>query len=287
MVIATLNRPAHVLGLLESVPLDARALVDVIVVDQAPDRSLEAALSLSPDLPSLRYVHSLLRNASHARNLGAELARTSWVCFPDDDARLLPETLSRALPLLGEDIALVGGRIVNEQGQPHLIRWLEQDASITPETIDHCFVESAFFIRRDVLLSVGGFDPTFGPGSDFPSAEGADLLRRLWQRYPGLPSHYTPRISIYHPSKGQEQSHDSCQRVQQFAVGEGAFTARHHRQLPMLPIARRLLFRALAGCVSRGHKRRRKLAYTRGFWQGVRMYKAHSTPLSSRNGGAQ
>jgi hypothetical protein len=42
-------------------------------------------------------------------------------------------------------------------------------------------------VRRDALLSIGGFDPAFGPGARFPSADDVDLEVRLllngWQVY--------------------------------------------------------------------------------------------------------
>ena len=280
IVIATLDRHGQLFDLLRSIGEQGVTSLEVIVVDQAEARSVPSLLeSFGAGFP-IRYVHSDQKNASVGRNLGARLARGTWLFFPDDDAQLLPETLTNAVAFLCDSLDLVTGRIVDESGRAHIISWLDHPAAITPHTMEQTFVESSFFIRRKLFLRCGGFDPLFGPGAVFPSAEGADLLRRLWQ-CGSFRSLYTPAIAIYHPAKGQEPSAASCARIGAHALGEGAYTARHLRVLQLGRLVRRLVCRTIASCVSRGYNRRRRIVYLRSFLQGLTQYRSSYAQLSA------
>jgi hypothetical protein len=56
-------------------------------------------------------------------------------------------------------------------------------------------------------------------------------------------------------------------------MGEGAFTVRHYRVLPLFTIGRKLLFRSAGTMICRGEKRLRKLAYLKGFFAGASRYR--------------
>jgi GT2 family glycosyltransferase len=259
------------LELLQSIPQRNLDAIEIAVVDQNLD-------DLHPELERLKFSRPHLhfcvdfQNASAARNLGAEHARGLWVMFPDDDATFLPETLDHALRMIKEDnFDLISGQIVDEVNAPHLLQWALEPTVITPETLEHTLVESSFFMRRDLFLRVGGFDPLFGPGASFPSAEGADLMYRLW-RQGNLRCQYTPAIALYHPAKHTPLTEAARQRIHDFAIGEGAFTARHFPALQRLTILRKLLFRTAGILISGGEKRLRKIAFLKGFGKGVVRY---------------
>jgi glycosyltransferase involved in cell wall biosynthesis len=271
LVVATLGRRQELLALLQSIPSEQRFAIEVVVVDQNAE-GLSAELAPFSDYLRLKHLPVSFCNANAARNLGAEHASASWLMFPDDDARFLPETLDRALQLIQSDrFDLIGGQIVNDANVPHLLQWLPHPTEITRHTIEHTLVESSFFIRKTFFLKAGGFDPLFGPGGIFPSAEGADLMQRMW-RHAGLRSRYDPAIAVYHPSKHTPSTHAGRQRIHDFAMGEGAFTMRHYRILPLLTIGRKLLFRMAGTMVCRGERRLCKLAYLRGFFLGAYRY---------------
>jgi GT2 family glycosyltransferase len=271
-VIATCGRDQTLRALLDSIPADCADRLRVVIVDQnGDDRLLPLLASGRPDL-SLEHLRVPFKNASLARNLGARHASTEWVAFPDDDATFLPMALRRFFALQSKSLDVIGGQIVDEAGAPHLIAWLEDEAKITPETLDFTFVESSFFIRGDVFLTVDGFDPLFGPGADYPAAEGADLMRRLWQRGKPLRTLYTPSIQLYHPQKLHDETPAGRDRVRRFAFAEGAFVARHLRVLRKTPLLRKLTLRTGGACLARGEKRLRKTAYLAGFFRGFFAY---------------
>ena len=197
------------------------------------------------------------------------------MAFPDDDATFQPGALADALRLTEEPLDLFSGQIVDGMGKAHLIAWLTAEAEITSANVEQCLVESSFFIQRDVFLSVGGFDPLFGPGGQFPAAEGADLMRRLWIVRNHLRTRYTPSIRIYHPDKLRlpaAKAEALRERIYDFACAEGAFTARYSQVLPLGAIATKLLFRFGGACIYRGERRRRNIAFLTGFCSGYYRY---------------
>lgn len=272
LIVATFGRRSAVVELLQSIPEHNRQHVEVVIVDQNVPPLVDELARLGTAF-RLKHLCTPLRNASAARNLGAANANAAWLMFPDDDATFEPDALDQFLHLIRHDrYDLISGQIVNREGVPHLLQWLEHPAAITPDTIDNTLVESSFAIRRDRFSSVGGFDPLFGPGAPFPSAEGADLLRRLW-RHGCLRTWFTPRIALQHPARSVEITAAARERIYNFAIGEGAFTARHYRQLPMVDIGRKLLLRVAGTLVTSGEQRRRKLSFLKGFRTGVLNYR--------------
>jgi GT2 family glycosyltransferase len=282
LVVATFGRRSEVIQLLQSIPVHNRRQIEIVVVDQN-EKPLVEELALSR-VPVSTHLYARIRNANAARNQGAAHAKAAWLMFPDDDATFHSDALDQFLNLIGEDrFDLISGQIVDDDGTPHLLRWLTHPAAITPQTLDATLVESSFAIRRDLFNAVGGFDPLFGPGSPFHSAEGADLVRRLW-RHGHLRSWFTPEIALRHPAKSDEMTVAARERVYNFAIGEGALTARHHPQLPMMTISRKLLFRVAGVLLTSGEKRRRKIAFLSGFVTGVfRYHKLQRDHITPRN----
>jgi GT2 family glycosyltransferase len=271
LVVATFGRDAELQALLESIPSHCFDHLHVVIVDQNTDDRLLPVLAAAPAKLSLDHLRVPFQNASRARNAGARHTCTQWVAFPDDDATFLPNALERFFAVQN-DFDLISGRIVDQAGVPHLIGWLDHEAEITGKTLDFTLVESSFFIRRDLFMSIEGFDPLFGPGGRFPAAEGADLMRRLWQQAKSPRTLYTPTIQLYHPEKFADETAAGRDRVRRFAFAEGAFVARHLGVLPKGPILRKLGFRSLGVCLTRGEKRLRKLAFLAGFVKGYHAY---------------
>jgi glycosyltransferase involved in cell wall biosynthesis len=272
LVVATLGRSDLLLECLQSVPADERPHVRVIVVDQNDTPFLSADLARLAQEMDLQHIRVPFRNASRARNHGAALASTPWVSFPDDDCRFLHDTLAIARQQITQsNLDLLSGQVVDDAGRPHIIGWLPHETELLPGGYERCFAESTFFIRKQVFDSVQGFDPIFGPGTQFPSNEGGDLLCRLWRTGTPLRSLYTPLLRYYHPDKDTGHSPQINARIESFAFGEGAFTLRHYTVLPMKKISVRLA-RVLGGLLLGRENPRRRMVYLRGFLRGALTY---------------
>lgn len=110
--------------------------------------------------------------------------------------------------------------------------------------------------RRKVLLDAGGFDPTFGNGSEARSADETELVLRLLKR--GSTLVWTPDMRVYHPSKSSAERITS-RRTYGFGMGRAL-----RRQRRALTTARYLvqLGQVAAGAVVRRDRARTREAAT-------------------------
>lgn len=113
VVIATRNRPQHVIDLLSALA-DQEHVPEAVVVVDSSDASQAPASGLGTG-SGLNVRHKTLERASlpHQRNVGAEIAIAAGaevICFLDDDVRPRPDYLRRLADLLERDtVGVVGG----------------------------------------------------------------------------------------------------------------------------------------------------------------------------------
>lgn len=181
IVIPTRNRQAEVGGAVDSALAQTVPGVEVIVVDDASSPPVE----LSQD-PRLRVVRlEEWGGMSAARNAGAAAAAGHWLTFLDDDNVLLPDMAERSLAAiegssLPPPVAVVsaiemvgkGGRVLDRRVPATHPRGDHFSLEPAPGDLSH-MTKQTLVVERELLLSVGGFDPTF------PSREMSDLFFRL------------------------------------------------------------------------------------------------------------
>jgi len=120
------------------------------------------------------------RGVSAARNLGLRSAQAPWVAFLDADDRALPQRLGAPLAALAAEPQLAhahGGWLrIHADGTPITVvePWRDGAGFDAVAALTHkAVLPSAWTLRRDVLLALGGFDETLA------HAEDVDLLLRL------------------------------------------------------------------------------------------------------------
>lgn len=271
LVVATVGRTAEVQAFLDSLlPISGPGL-DIIIADQNPDDRVARILRSHP-VPT-RHLRLDRPNASAARNAGAALARYGWLGFPDDDCRFLPDTLDHLIPAL-DKAPVVTGVTVDDAGRANILRWRHRSGPFDAWDMWRCMTESTLFVRRDLFTAIGGFDPDFGPGTDFPAAEGAEMLLRLFGAHPGLRGWFSRAIRIYHPTKIPPWTPEAVQRGYAYAVGEGGMLAKHPRPTCWWRTARYITKHSLAGMLPLGLRAacsRRKLG---GLLHGYLTYRS-------------
>ena len=94
LIVATVERVAHVDALLDSLSRQTWRDFDVVIVDQNDDDRLAPVVARHADLLDITRIRSP-RGLSKSRNAGLAVARGAIVAFPDDDCRYRPETLAR------------------------------------------------------------------------------------------------------------------------------------------------------------------------------------------------
>ena len=197
---------AHLLSeALASVVGQTLTPAEVLVVDDAADPETRAVVEQAAAVAPypVRYVENPQGGVCHSRNLGGRTAGQAIVAFLDDDDIWEPgflETVTNALLGDGSDFAMSG--IYRYEGTTRTAR-----VTVARLTSDTVFTDVAsmtgsnLIIRRDVLMAVGGFDPTMTVFND------RDLLVRLIDRgyrYSVVPAplshwreHPGPRIATF------------------------------------------------------------------------------------------
>ncbi len=239
LILATVGRTTELNRLFDTLAAQTFRDFDIIVVDQNRDDRL------LPVLHRARYLGLVLRHLKHlppnlalARNAGIAAADARWVGFPDDDCWYEPHTLERVM--------------TRSRSQDHpqgvITRWVEQDAAHTPGKLswhrssrfrDLPVSSITMFLRRELLVQIGGFDGRLGVGQWFGAGEETDMVLRALRA--GAHLAYDPHARVHHRVEPPAPTVSTLMRraAHLRARGTGAMYAKH--SLPAWVIARGLL----------------------------------------------
>ncbi len=152
---------------------------DVVVVDDRPRPGAQSPaaddLPVGDDLP-VRVLRSGGRGPAAARNVGWRASTTRWVCFLDDDVVPDPDWMSALATDLkaAEAAGAIGSQAVIDV-PTHPSRRPTDDERRTARLSTAQWITADMAYRRDMLVTVGGFDERF------PRAyrEDSDLAARI------------------------------------------------------------------------------------------------------------
>jgi GT2 family glycosyltransferase len=185
VVICTHNRSVLALDCVDALLRNPGAdALDIIVVDNASSSEEHARLLAGVQWPA-RLIEQPTPGLSHARNIGASVARGAWLAYLDDDALPYPDWAERALTLVNEspeNVGLIGGAVLpqwprdirDDSVQPDRLgsRWRTLLSLIEAERTEPGspvpdIVACNMLIRRELLTELGGFPTELGrtPGS--------------------------------------------------------------------------------------------------------------------------
>lgn len=201
IIVATYNRPDAIRSLLESIqkldwPTDR---LEVVVVDDGSSNPIEPALKSCASQLKLVVHRQENSGPAVARNTALSLATGKFVALLDDDCRPEPTWLRRLLDVLeSHPDAMVGGHTVN--GLPgniySTVSQMIVDRVYAAHNADpmHAgfFTSSNLAVRRELLLSLGGFDPAYR----YAGGEDRGLCDH-WRNAGGVMI-FEPRARIHH-----------------------------------------------------------------------------------------
>ena len=196
VVVATHNRPARLVALLDSMRAQTlpRDRYEVIVVDDGsadPTPRILADASARQDLRLTTFRQAPSRGPAAARNVGLRAARGRLVAFTDDDCTVSPGWLEGMLAAhAAHPWAVIQGRIeINPAEMEHfnpLAHTMESRA------LGPGFATANIAYPRELLEQIGGFDEQeFGWGG-----EDTDLGIRALKA--GAGAVYAPGAVVYH-----------------------------------------------------------------------------------------
>jgi GT2 family glycosyltransferase len=204
VLVCTRNRPESLLRTVRSILAEPSSDVELIVMDQSEGPESQQALAELAADPRLRYARTRARGKGASLNEGLRLARGAVVACTDDDCVASPGW-ARAMATAMETHPKAAIVFCNVLPEPHdrrlgyvpsYERTTERLLSSPGEARSGLGLGAGMALRRDAVLSFGGFDETFGPGARFCSGDDWDVsLRALLQ---GWQVYDTPTISVLH-----------------------------------------------------------------------------------------
>lgn len=129
VIIPTLKRPEHVKQVLHDLKIQTFLPSRVIIIEQDPEKNSVSKLEgfLKEKWP-FEIIHQFIHNtgACKARNIALQEVTSKWIFFADDDIRLSPEILHKALL----EINRLGISIINlnckQEGEKSIFRKIKQ-----------------------------------------------------------------------------------------------------------------------------------------------------------------
>jgi glycosyltransferase involved in cell wall biosynthesis len=187
---------------------------ELLVVDNGSvDDTRRVAEEYATSISGLRYLHEETIGLSYARNLGWQEARGEYVAYLDDDVKVPPHWLKKAMDIIEQQAPLAFGGpcypfYINPKPD-----WYKDEygsyvkatqASFTGDVA--CIAGFNMCIRRDILAQEQGFPVELGmSGNRLGYAEETFLFRSLVARH-GKCLYYDPEFSVYHLVRAEKTS---------------------------------------------------------------------------------
>jgi GT2 family glycosyltransferase len=220
VIVATRDRPESLRTCLDALLRLTYPRREIIVVDNAPtsNATMDLVTGAFGHMPHLRYTREDRPGLGRAHNHGLGLARGEMVAMTDDDVVPDPEWLTELVRAFAVDerVGCVTGLILPYELETPAQLWFEQyggfgrgfnrrvfDLSehrpadrLYPLTAGKFGAGANMAFRTHVLRSIGGFDPTLGPGTPTLGGEDIDAFFRVITA--GYQLAYEPGAFVYH-----------------------------------------------------------------------------------------
>jgi GT2 family glycosyltransferase len=204
VVVATRNRPAAVMGLLDALERQSDRDFDVVIVDQSDSANAEVEQRVAGS-ERLHVIRDDGRGTARARNLGWRSVGSTWVAFLDDDTPPAPDWAEslRAELVAHPEVDMVSGPVAAERSEDDGLPALGGFAVEEPQVLAGRYVRpwrvagGICTVRRATVERIGGWDERLGPGApEFLACEDMDFNYRLTRA--GGRVYLTPRVRVSH-----------------------------------------------------------------------------------------
>ena len=207
IVVATRDRGAKIVPLLESIRANEEEDFELVIVDQSSTDDTESAVAPFLEDQRIRYVHSSVPGTSRARNLGISLTRAPIIAITDDDC-IVPRNWLTSIarpfaeyPRVGVVFCSVEPLPVDPPGfTPHILfsgsRIISNVMDAWTSARKGLSLGAGMAVRRAMTRELGGFDEMLGPGAKFGSTEDNDLSWRGMLR--GWSTFQSAEVTVVH-----------------------------------------------------------------------------------------
>ena len=185
--IATYKRPKGLAKLLRSIDTQTFEFdppsIEIIVVDNDPERSSEPAVTAHISPWPVRYIAEPKRGISHARNtsVNAVSKTTDWIVFIDDDEYAAPDWLDRLLRAqLAHNADVIAGPVLGvlPDDAPAWVtrgKFFQRERFATGTKRDRAYTNNTL-ARRSIVQAM---DPIFDEALAFRGGADTFLFKRL------------------------------------------------------------------------------------------------------------
>lgn len=224
IIIPTLDRKTELDCLLESIVAQNYSNIEVIVVDQNHDDSLDYIIGKYENKLKIFHEKVNFKGAAKARNYGFQRASGEIMNFPDDDAVMAPDILHFVDDFLeyNKDVNAIFGKVQDEKKSIDILYFKKKDTRVKLCNLYQTTIETSMFIKKETFQEIGMYDEKFGIGTYFGAEEGADLVSRLLYRKTKMM--YVAKPFFYHPNK---RDYNLLDRAYNFGFGFGALVYKH------------------------------------------------------------
>ncbi|MEK7432819.1 MAG: glycosyltransferase family A protein [Cyanobacteriota bacterium] len=170
----TYNRGNYLNRCIDSVLAQSFKDFELIIVDDGSnDNSFEIVKKYINNNENIRYIYHSNRKVSLSKNVGINSACGKYIAFIDSDDEYKNDYLLKRVEYMLEnpDIDLIdGGSIVI--GDPYVT---DKNNLTQKIHIHECFLGATIFAKKDVFLSLGGFDKSLSYAEDSAFMEKAKI----------------------------------------------------------------------------------------------------------------
>lgn len=235
IVVPTYKRKKHVIHLLASLKKFITKQTEIILVEQVQNHKKEFLQKSKQEKLNVRYIFLPKASTPHAKNVGVQHAKGKYIVFFDDDVLLKTSITPFLRNFTKANIAAVNGRSVakgqkeepkrNDTGRiTFLGHFTDGYSSIVPQEIE-TLIGCNMCWRKDIFLSLGGFDEEFCGNA---IREEADLSLRAREK--GYKLLFDPRVEVLHvraESGGTRKTEGRIQWYFDFFSNETYFFLKH------------------------------------------------------------
>lgn len=199
ILIPTIGRKKELGMLLDSISeANMNFSYEIIIIDQNSYGFLDEVLLKYKNILPIDHHVVEFKGLSKAKNYGVKLSKGTFVCFPDDDCKIFPETFVEAFNLIEqENCDMVFGKCIDENGKDSVLNFQKERYILTSQNMLGGFVEATVVCRREIFDRFS-FDENMGAGTFFGAEEGFDWLYRILTES-FVKAVYSPEIRFYHP----------------------------------------------------------------------------------------
>jgi glycosyltransferase involved in cell wall biosynthesis len=187
VIIPTHNRASLLANAIDSVACQTYAPHELIIVDDGSSEDIKATVLCAADRAGragfpIRYIRQEQVGAPAARNTGVAAATGDWIAFLDSDDRWLPEKLELQVRALQHfagrseacvtDATYVNNPELQKSAFQQTGTRCSETIGIFPEILKqvaygyHGIYLQALVVRRQLIVDIGGFDPSLQLGED-------------------------------------------------------------------------------------------------------------------------